>query len=94
MKQGDERAKQIYETIGVYFGYAVAYYAKFYDIKHVLLMGRVSSGEGGNILIDNARRVIAEIYPELDKKLEIIVPDESARRVGQSIAAASLPAIK
>ncbi len=94
MKAGDSRAKQIYETIGVYFGYAVAYYAKFYDIKHVLLMGRVSSGEGGNILIDNARRVIAEVYPELDKKLEIIVPDESARRVGQSIAAASLPAIK
>jgi len=94
MKEGDERAKKIYETIGVYFGYAVAYYAVFYDIKHVLVMGRVSSGEGGNILLANAQRVIKEEFPELDSKLVIELPDESSRRVGQSIAAASLPAIK
>ena len=33
MKEGDERAKAIYETIGAYFGYSLAYYAEFYDIK-------------------------------------------------------------
>ena len=94
MAEGDERAAKIYETIGVYFGYAVAYYAQFYDIKHVLLMGRVSSGEGGNILHRNAEKVLAEEFPELAKKITIHIPDESSRRVGQSIAAASLPKIK
>ena len=93
MAEGDERAALIYETIGAYFGYAVAYYALFYDIKHVLLMGRVSSGKGGEILFENAKRVLAEEFPELAKKITIHLPDESSRRVGQSIAAASLPKI-
>ena len=94
MAEGDERAAKIYETIGVYFGYAVAYYALFYDIKHVLLMGRVSSGEGGSILHKNAEKVLAGEFPELAEKITIHLPDESSRRVGQSIAAASLPLIK
>ena len=93
MAEGDERAAKIYETIGVYFGYAVAYYALFYDIKHVLLMGRVSSGEGGSILHKNAQKVLALEFPELAEKITIHLPDESSRRVGQSIAAASLPNI-
>ncbi|MBQ3227775.1 MAG: ROK family protein [Clostridia bacterium] len=93
MAKGDERAAKIYETIGAYFGYAVAYYAIFYEIKHVLLMGRVSSGEGGSILYKTAQKVLAEEYPELAEKITIHLPDESSRRVGQSIAAASLPKI-
>ena len=94
MAQGDERAAKIYETIGSYFGYAVAYYAIFYDIKHVLLMGRVSSGEGGSILHKTAEKVLREEFSELAEKITIHLPDESSRRVGQSIAAASLPKIK
>ena len=93
MAKGDERAAKIYETIGSYFGYAVAYYALFYDIKHVLLMGRVSSGEGGNILYKTAQKALSEEFPELAEKITIHLPDESSRRVGQSIAAASLPKI-
>ena len=94
MIEGHEGAAKIYETIGAYFGYAVAYYALFYDIKHVLLMGRVSSGEGGSILYKNAEKVLAEEFPELAKKITIHLPDESSRRVGQSIASASLPNVK
>ena len=94
MKEGDERAKAIYETIGAYFGYSLAYYAEFYDIKHVLIMGRVTSGEGGEILLNKAREVIAIEFPELDKKITLNIPDEKARRVGQSVAAASLPQIR
>lgn len=93
MKTGDKRAVRIYETIGVYFGYAVAYYAIFYNIKHVLLMGRVSSGDGGTILFREANRVLREEFPELNERLRIHLPDENSRRVGQSIAAASLPNI-
>jgi len=90
----DPRAAKIYETIGVYFGYGVAYYAQFYDIKHVLIMGRVTSGEGGVILLDKANEVLKTEFPELAKKIQLHIPDESSRRVGQSIAAASLPEIK
>ena len=88
MKEGSPLAKQIYEDIGVYLGYTLPYYAMFYDIKHVLLLGRVTSGEGGNIIIEKAKEVLSAEFPEL--KFELEMPDEKNRRVGQSIAAASL----
>ncbi|MBQ8973152.1 MAG: ROK family protein, partial [Clostridia bacterium] len=94
MAQGDERAKRIYESIGVYFGYSVAWYAQFYNIEHVLVMGRVTSGEGGVILLETARKVLNSEFPELAHKIQLDIPDESSRRVGQSIAAASLPALR
>ena len=91
MLEGDECARKVYDTIGVYFGYAIAYYARFYDLRHVLIMGRVTSGEGGEILLSRAKEVLTGEFPELAEKIELSIPDESARRVGQSIAAASLP---
>lgn len=94
MKDGDERAAAIYDTIGAYFGYAIAFYTEFYDIKHVLIMGRVTSGEGGVILLERAQEVLDKEFPELSKKITLHIPDENSRRVGQSVAAASLPEIK
>ena len=91
MKEGDERAAAIYDTIGAYFGYAIAFYAEFYDMKHVLIMGRVTSGDGGVILLERAQEVLDKEFPELAKKIQLHIPDEKARRVGQSVAAASLP---
>ncbi|MBO5415207.1 MAG: ROK family protein [Clostridia bacterium] len=94
MAEGDKRAAKIYDTIGAYFGYTIAYYALFYDIKHVLIMGRVTSGEGGVILLERAKEVLAKEFPELDERIKLHIPDENSRRVGQSVAAASLPEIK
>ncbi len=94
MAEGDERAAKVYSTIGVCFGYAIAYYAQFYDIKHILIMGRVTSGEGGTILLGKAQEVLDVEFPELAKKIQLHIPDEKSRRVGQSVAAASLPEIK
>ncbi len=91
MSEGDERAAKIYDTIGVYFGYAIAYYAMFYDIKHVIIMGRVTSGEGGTIVLSRAKEVLKEEFPALSEKIQLHIPDEKSRRVGQSVAAASLP---
>ena len=91
MEMDNPLARQIYEDIGVYLAYALPFYAKFYDIKHVLLLGRVTGGKGGNILLDTCKKVLAEEYPQF-KDLDISLPDEKNRRVGQSIAAASLPA--
>ncbi len=91
MKQHDPRAEAIYDTIGAYFGYAIAYYSEFYEIRHVLIMGRVTSGEGGVILLKRAQEVLDQEFPELASKLTLHIPDENSRRVGQSVAAASLP---
>ena len=93
MAEGDERAAKIYDTIGVYFGNTIAYYAMFYDIKHVIIMGRVTSGDGGTIILDRANEVLEKEYPDLAKKITLHIPDEKSRRVGQSVAAASLPKI-
>lgn len=89
MEKGDILAKKIYEDIGVYLAYTIPYYAKFYDIKHILLLGRVTGGSGGNIILETCRTVLKEEYPEYGN-IDISLPDESNRRVGQSIAAASL----
>ncbi len=94
MEKDDPRAADIYDTIGTYFGYTIAYYSMFYDIKHVLIMGRVTSGKGGTILLSKANEVLKTEFPELSEKIELHIPDEKARRVGQSVAAASLPKIK
>ena len=94
MEKDDQRAADIYDTMGTYFGYTIAYYSMFYDIKHVLIMGRVTSGKGGTILLAKANEVLEKEFPELFKKVTLHIPDEKARRVGQSVAAASLPKIK
>jgi predicted NBD/HSP70 family sugar kinase len=93
MAENDPRARQIYETIGIYLGYTLPYYAEFYDIKYVLLLGRVTSGEGGNIMVEKAKEVLKTEFPEF-AEIQLLMPDEKSRRVGQSIAAASLPQIK
>ena len=90
MEKDDPLAAQIYRDIGVYLAYTIPFYAKFYDIRHVLLLGRVTGGKGGNILLETCKKVLAEEYPSF-AALDISLPDEKNRRVGQSIAAASLP---
>ncbi len=84
---------KIYDTIGVYLGHTLAYYTTFYDIKHVLLMGRVTSGRGGDMIVETAKRVLQEEYAGLAAQINLQLPDEKSRRVGQSIAAGSLPKI-
>ena len=91
MLDGDERARMVYESIGVYLGYSIPYYCRFYSIKHLLLLGRVMSGEGGAVILEKAKEVLQDEYPEIAKGLVLHLPDEQSRRVGQSIAAASLP---
>lgn len=93
MNDGDVRAKRIYETIGVYLGYGVAHFADFYDLRHVLVLGRVTSGPGGNDIIAGAQRVLDIDFPELAQRISFHVPDEHDKRHGQAIAAASLPEI-
>jgi predicted NBD/HSP70 family sugar kinase len=93
MAKGDLRARKIFETIGTCFGYAIAQYAEFYAIRHILFLGRVSSGEGGQIIIQKAEEVLAKEFPALAKQIRISMPDEQLKRHGQAIAAASLPKI-
>jgi len=94
MAKGDERAGRIYETIGVYLGYALAHYADFYDCRQALILGRVTTGPGGDIVIARAEAVLQHEFPGLAAKLKLRVPDEKSRRVGQAVAAASLPALR
>ena len=93
MKGGDERARRIYETIGVYFGYAVAHYAEFYEVRNLLILGRVTSGEGGEVILEKAAAVLRDEFPELAQCLQLRTPNEQDKRHGQAIAAASLPKI-
>ncbi|HET7009362.1 MAG TPA: ROK family protein [Anaerolineales bacterium] len=93
LEAGSEGAMAIWQTMGVYLGYGIAHYADFYDMRHVLLLGRCTSGRGGRILLEEARGVLACEFPELAKRLSVQLPDERSRRVGQAIAAASLPEI-
>ena len=91
---GDYRARKIYETIGVYLGYTLAHFADFYELRHVLILGRVTSGEGGQIILDHATEVLRTQFPELGEQLKLHLPGEKEKRHGQAIAAASLPELK
>ncbi len=91
LKQGDPRAARIYRTLGVYFGYTIAHYADFYLIENILVLGRVMTGEGGNILLQTARTVLQQEFPELSERIAFHFPDERMKRHGQAVAAASLP---
>ncbi|MBR3106478.1 MAG: ROK family protein [Clostridia bacterium] len=93
MAAGNPEAAKIYETIGAYFGYTLAWYCRFYDIDHILIMGRVTSGDGGPIILQKAQEVLDKEFPELAAKVKLHIPDEKSRRVGQSVAAASLPQV-
>ena len=94
MEQDDPRAAQVYESIGCYLGHTLAYYFEHYGFKYVLLLGRVMSGKGGDLLLATCRKVLDEEYPEYADKIQLTLPDEKFRRVGQSMAAASLPEMK
>lgn len=93
MEQYDARARKIYETIGVYFGYAVAHFTDFYDLENVLILGRVTSGRGGDIILTEAKRVLSSLFPDIAARLSFHIPDEKEKRHGQAVAAASLPVI-
>ncbi len=90
---GDARALRIYDTIGVYFGYTIAQYADFYELRNLVVLGRVLTGEGGDRILSTACEVLRAEFPELAERLRFHIPDETEKRHGQAIAAASLPAI-
>jgi predicted NBD/HSP70 family sugar kinase len=93
-QKGDPRPPKIFETIGVYLGYALAHYADMYDFRHLLVLGRVTSGAGGDLIVQKAKEVLRTDFPELAQKLSLHLPDEKSKRVGQAVAAASLPSTK
>ena len=87
-------AEDIFLDLGTYLGYTIPYYAHFYDFKHILLLGRVVSGKGGNLIVARARHVLEKDFRDIAAKVNIHMPDDKNRRVGQSIAAASLPVLE
>ena len=94
MEKDDPGAQAIFETIGAYLAYTVVLYSQFYDIEHMMMLGRVMSGKGGDTILRVCNEILADEYPTLAKKCEVSLPDEKTRRVGQSVAAASLPRIR
>jgi predicted NBD/HSP70 family sugar kinase len=93
MSTGDPRARRIYETIGAYFGYAIAHYAEFYEVRNLLALGRAMSGAGGDLILSTAGQVLRAEFPGIAERVRFHVPSEREKRHGQAIAAASLPAI-
>ncbi len=93
LKSGDSRAAEIFKTIGTCFGYTIAHFSDFYDFQNLLFLGRVTSGEGGALILEEAKQVLADEFPDIHNTLSITVPDEHMKRHGQAVAAASLPSL-
>ena len=90
MDRGNERAEKIYRTIGVYLGYTIPWFARWYPLESILLLGRVTSGPGGEIILEETRQILRSEFAELAERISFITPDETFKRHGQAIAAASL----
>eukprot|EP00928_Gymnodinium_smaydae_P069356 TRINITY_DN527_c0_g2_i3.p1 TRINITY_DN527_c0_g2~~TRINITY_DN527_c0_g2_i3.p1 ORF type:complete len:648 (-),score=174.80 TRINITY_DN527_c0_g2_i3:260-2203(-) len=89
----EPNCRKIYETVGVYLGYALAQYCEFYKIEHVMILGRVSKGAGGDIMLDTAKKVLQEEFPD-NANIQFHTADDHFKAVGQCIAAAALPPLK
>jgi predicted NBD/HSP70 family sugar kinase len=83
---GDKRAQEIFVRMGDYYGYSLLWFAVFYDIKNVVFLGRVASGKGGERILERAKEILAAEKSAIN----IILPDEMSRRLGQSYTAAGL----
>ncbi len=94
MEADDPRAQAVFKDIGIYLAYAVDQYCQFYDLHHLMLLGRVMSGKGGDLILSTCQQVLRDQFPALAQKVQVMLPDEKTRRVGQSAAAASLPEIR
>ncbi len=94
MEKGDVRALRVFMEIGRFLAHAIPWYNEFYDYSNMMVLGRVVSGLGGDIIIESAKTVLHDVYPEWYEKIDIFMPDENARRLGQSVAAAQIPVIK
>lgn len=89
-----EIAIKVFESIGCYLAHIIPLYRMFYHFDNLMLLGRVLSGEGGEIILKECKRILDEEYPEIAENVKLILPDEKTRKVGQAYAAASLPAIR
>ena len=94
MEKGDDRALKVYIQIGRFLAHAIPWYNEFYDYENMMILGRVTSGLGGSVILETATTVLKDVYPEWAEKIDIFMPDEKARRLGQSVAAAQIPVIK
>ena len=94
MEKGDEKALKVYIQIGRFLAHAIPWYNEFYDYENMMILGRVTSGLGGSIILESAKAMLKDVYPEWAEKIDIFMPDEKARRLGQSVAAAQIPVIK
>ena len=94
MENDDARAQKVFHDIGVYLAYAIQQYNQYYDIKHMMVLGRVMSGKGGEMILATCQNVLKDEFPHLYESIRVMLPDEKTRRVGQSVAAASLPDIR
>ena len=93
VNEGSENAKDIFRSIGVYLAHTMVLYNMFYDLRHLIVLGRVASGIGGDLIVSECVRVLRDEHPEIAGRLNVTLPDENFRRVGQSMAAASLPEV-
>ena len=94
MEKHEDKALKIYLSIGRHLANAAAWYSEFYDFSNLMILGRVTSGFGGEIILETARMGLAAINPALAEKIDIFMPDEKARRLGQSVAAAQIPVVR
>jgi predicted NBD/HSP70 family sugar kinase len=93
MQRGEEGAEQIFTTIGRYLGWSIPWYARTYELSSLLILGRVTSGPGGERILAEARHVLDQRFATLSERITMTTPDEKMKRHGQAIAAASLPAL-
>ena len=94
MEKGDAKALKVYVQIGRFLAHAIPWYNEFYDYENMMILGRVTSGLGGEIILETAKTMLKDCYPEWAEKIDVFMPDEKARRLGQSVAAAQIPLIK
>lgn len=94
LERGDQLTLDLWQSMGCYLGYAIAHYANFYNISDVVIFGRCVSFKGGEILKQVSEDVLAtEFKNYISKSINVHLPDERFRRIGQAQTAANISII-
>jgi predicted NBD/HSP70 family sugar kinase len=91
MLDGDPAALNVFQQIGLYLGYTIPWYREFYEFNNLMTLGPVISGLGGIIILETARLILHDQFPEMADEVDVLMPEERAKRMGQAAAAATLP---
>ena len=87
MEKREEVALKVYLMIGRYLANAAAWYHEFYDYSNLMILGRVTSGLGGEVILETAKMGLEAIDPALAEEIDVRTTNNYAQIISDMFRA-------